>query len=161
MVPLKVVRSVTATPGWPTLPPLQSSVGDCTRCSATGTEQLSSTTSPAVAEAREGSITGTRAGRAGGRKRRTQPVSAIVDNHQFMSSDIWPVGHAVQPATCTATCAKEHTLTSNIPSTVIVCVAVAESPLMYMESAGGLKVTVAVYWPASEVVMGWKVREAV
>ena len=32
---------------------------------------------------------------------------------------------------------------------------------MYMESAGGLKVTVVVYWPASEAVMGWKVREAV
>ena len=54
-----------------------------------------------------------------------------------------------------------NTLTPNIPSTAIVCVAVAEPPLMYMESAGGLKVTVAVYWPVSEVVMGWKVREAV
>ena len=161
MLPPKVVRSATATPDWPTLPPLQSSVGDCTRYSTTDTEQVSSTTSPAVAEAREGSITGTMAGRAGGRKRRTQPVNAHVDNHQFMSSGICPVGHAVQPATCTAACAKEYSLTPNIPSTAIVCVAVAEPPLMYMESAGGLKVTVAVYWPAPEVVMGWKVMEAV
>ena len=36
------------------------------------------------------------AGRAGGRKRRTQPISAHVDNHQFMSSDIWPVGSGVK-----------------------------------------------------------------
>ena len=85
----------------------------------------------------------------------------IKDNHQFMSSAICPVGHVVQPPTCTASCAKEHSVTPNIPSTAIVCVAVAEPPLMYMESSGGLKVTVAVYWPVSEAVMGWKVREAV
>ena len=82
MVPPKVVMSATTTPGWPTLPPPQFSVGDCTKCSTTGTEQLSSMTSPAVSEAGKGSITGTSTERAGGRKR-TQPVSTRADSQQF------------------------------------------------------------------------------
>ena len=53
---------------------------------------------------------------------------------------------------------KTHFTVSEIisykPLIITLCVSVADPPSMYMDSAVGLKVTLAVNWPPSEVMMG-------